>query len=106
MTSPDPRIARFVAEHLPRLRRIYAPDLVLAFGSRARGDALEDSDLDLIVVSGRFEGVPFLERMSRLMTELDVPFAVDVLCYTPEEFAAKREEIGTVSAALEEGLAL
>jgi hypothetical protein len=40
--SPDPRIRGFVAEYLPRLQQRYEPELVLAFGSRARGDALEE----------------------------------------------------------------
>jgi predicted nucleotidyltransferase len=104
--SSDPRIRRFVAEYLSRRQQSYEPELVLAFGSRARGDALEDSDLDLIVVSACFRGVPFLDRITQVSTDLDVPFAVDLLCYTPEESAAKRDEIGTVSAALEEGLVL
>lgn len=104
--NDDPRIRRFVADHLPRLKQLYEPALVLAFGSRARGDALEESDLDLIVVSTRFQGIPFLERATRVLNDLDVPFAVDVLCYTPDELAAKRDEIGTVSAALEDGLVL
>jgi hypothetical protein len=40
--SSDPRIRRFVAEYLPRLQQCYEPELVKAFGSRARGDALEE----------------------------------------------------------------
>lgn len=102
----DPRIRAFVERHLPRLRELYEPELVLVFGSRARGDALDESDLDLLVVSRQFQGVHFLERMSRVVSDLDIPFGVDVLCYTPEELAGKREELGTVSAALEEGLTL
>jgi hypothetical protein len=102
----DPVLRRFAARYLPRLRRRYRPALVLAFGSRARGDALAESDVDLVVVSDRFRGVPFLERAARLLGDLDVPFAVDVLCYTPEEFHRKRRELGIVSAALEEGVPL
>lgn len=102
----DPVVRRFVARYLPRLRRRYRPDLVLVFGSRARGEALAESDLDLVVVSERFRGVPFLERITALLTYLRPPFAVEVLCYTPEEFARKRRELGIVSQALEEGFAL
>ena len=97
---------RFAARHLPRLRRRYRPDLVLVFGSRVRGEALAESDLDLLVVSERFRGVPFLERASTLLADIDIPFATDVLCYTPEEFDRKRHELGIVSQALEEGLAM
>jgi hypothetical protein len=73
---------------------------------RSPGPRSRPLNLDLIVVSARFRGVPLLDRITQVSTDLDVPFAVDLLCYTPEEFAAKRDEIGTVSAALEEGLVL
>ncbi len=102
----DPILRRFARQHLPGLRRRYRPQLVLAFGSRARGDALADSDLDLIVVSERFRDVPFLQRSARLLDELAPPYPIDVLCYTPEEFARKRAELGIVSQAVEDGIAL
>lgn len=102
----DPIVRRFANRYLPRLRRRYRPQLVLAFGSRARGEGLAESDLDLLIVSESFRGVSFLERASMLLADLDLPFATDLLCYTPEEFARKRREHGIVSLALEEGLPL
>jgi len=102
----DPVVKRFATRYLPRLRRYYKPELVLAFGSRVRGEGLAESDLDLLVVSERFRGLPFVERASRVLVDLDLPFATDLLCYTPEEFARKRREHGIVSLALEEGLVL
>jgi predicted nucleotidyltransferase len=102
----DPVVKRFAARYLPNLRRRYRPELVLAFGSRVRGEALAGSDLDLLVVSERFRGVPFLERASNLLIDFDLPFATDLLCYTPDEFARKRRELGIVSQALEDGLPL
>lgn len=102
----DPLVRRFASRHLPRLKRRYRPELVLIFGSRARGEALAESDLDLLVVSERFRGLSFLERAPRLLADLDLPFAADVLCYTPDEFARKRRELGIVSLALAEGIRL
>jgi UTP:GlnB (protein PII) uridylyltransferase len=67
---------------------------------------LAESDLDLLIVSESSRGVAFLQRVSTLLADLDIPFAVDLLCYTPEEFASKRREHGIVSLALEEGLVL
>ena len=90
----DPLVKRFQARYLPRLRRRYRPDLVLVFGSRAKGEALADSDLDLLVVSERFQGVPFLARASGLLSDIDLPFPADVLCYTPEEFAESAARSG------------
>jgi uncharacterized protein len=102
----DPLVRRFASRYLPRLRRGYEPELVLVFGSSARGDALADSDLDLLVVSGRFRGHSFLDRASTVLTDLNLPFGADVLCYTPEEFGRKRRELGVVRQALKEGVPL
>ena len=82
---------------------------VIVFGSRVRGDWLEESDVDIIVVSSVFEGMSFSDRASlvlrilweeRVLPRVDV----DVLCYTPEEFERKRREIGVVSEALRYGV--
>lgn len=102
----DPVLKRFVTDYLPRLRQLYSPQLVLAFGSRARGDALADSDVDLLIVSERFGTLGFLDRAVSVLTDLDLPFATDLLCYTPEEFERKRAEYGVVSLAAEQGIAL
>jgi uncharacterized protein len=104
--TTDPLVSRFATRYLPRLRRRYQPELVLVFGSRARGDALRASDLDLLVVSERFRGISFLDRASTVLTDLDLPFGADVLCYTPEEFGRKRRELGIVRQALKDGVPL
>ena len=58
----DERVESFRRDVLPRLVEQFRPRRVLVFGSRARGDALRDSDLDLMVVSEAFAGVAWLER--------------------------------------------
>jgi predicted nucleotidyltransferase len=102
----DPKVAAFVREHLPRLRERFASLRAIVFGSRARGDALSTSDLDLILVSPHFLSVPFLERPVQVLEALDYPGGLELLCYTPEEFEAKREEMGIVRVAVEEGIEL
>jgi uncharacterized protein len=39
-----------LAEAVRRLRQAYAPERIYLFGSRARGEAGEDSDYDLLIV--------------------------------------------------------
>jgi len=102
----DPKVAAFVRDHLPRLRERFAPLRVILFGSRARGEALSTSDLDLILVSPRFASVPFLERPVKILESLGYPGGLELLCYTPEEFEAKREELGIVRIAVTEGIEL
>jgi hypothetical protein len=57
----DERVESFRRDVLPRLVERFRPRRVLVFGSRARGDALRDSDLDLMMVSEAFVGVAWLE---------------------------------------------
>lgn len=102
----DERIARFREEVLPCVVRRFDPDAVILFGSRVRGDALRDSDLDAIVVARAFEGVPWLQRAGRVLETCDVRFGLELLCYTPEEFRRKRRELGIVRIAAEEGVDL
>ena len=102
----DPKLAGFVRDHLPTLRERLAPLRVIAFGSRARGDAPSTSDLDLILVSPWFAAVPFLKRPVAVLETLDYPGGLELLCYTPQEFEEKREEFGIVRVALVEGIPL
>ena len=57
--------ARRVASDLRRAleRRGIRVGEVYLFGSHARGDYLKSSDIDLLVVSEDWEGIPFLKRL-------------------------------------------
>jgi predicted nucleotidyltransferase len=102
----DVRLAAFVRDSLPTLRTRLAPLRVIAFGSRVRGDALSTSDLDLVLVSPWFGSLRFLERAPAVLELLDYPAGLELLCYTPDEFERKREELGVVRVAAEEGITL
>jgi len=63
----------------------------------------------VILVSDAFDGVPWLERVYQagsLWDALEMGAAADVHCYTPVEFARKRESLAAVRAAAERGLDL
>ncbi|BAW02138.1 putative nucleotidyltransferase [Thermus thermophilus] len=78
---------------------------VLLFGSRARGEALEESDWDLLVVSPAFRGMDYLSRVQLLQGCLPLR-NVDYVALTPEEWEARKGEIGLVGEAAREGLVL
>jgi len=79
---------------------------IILFGSRARGDALKNSDYDIMLVSPDFEGKHFTERASEVLRTLTTHFPLDLLCYTPKEFEEKRRQIGIVRKAVKEGIAV
>lgn len=89
-----------------RIKNEFKPKLIILFGSRARGDYLKDSDFDLIVVSEKFKDLDFRERIVEIYKLVDEPIRLDVLCYTPEEFEKKKNQICIVKKAVEEGIQL
>ena len=48
----------------------------------------------------------FLDRSVKVLETLDYPGGVELLCYTPEEFGEKCEEMGIVRVAVKEGIEL
>ena len=86
------------------------PEQVILFGSRARGDAREDSDVDLVVV----EAEPFGKTRSRRLEAARVYEAVsgfdaltDILIYSRDEVDHWRDSVNHVLArALREGMVL
>lgn len=79
-----------LAEMVRRLVDGFQPDFIYLFGSRATGEATEDSDYDLMVVVPRSD-VSFRERWVkafRLLCGVGVP--KDVIVLTRDEFNRKR----------------
>lgn len=61
-------------------------DKIILFGSQARGDAREDSDIDLLVVSSDFAQMPLYRRYEVLGKALArVMQPIEPLACTPEE---------------------
>jgi len=85
------------------------PEKIILFGSAARGQMTEHSDLDFLVV---WEGKEFpnnRRRASYLMRVLpdDVTLPVDVVVLTPEQFGHEVEDDRTpVSMVAGEGVVL
>ena len=86
------------------------PEQVILFGSRARGDAREDSDVDLVVV----EAEPFGPERSRRQelvrlyhALVEFPVSTDILVYSHDDVDYWRDSLNHVLArALREGKVL
>lgn len=102
----DARLLNEIARFRATLARSLPGGLThfMLFGSRATGAARADSDVDLLVVSPAFRDLSYLKRARLVRQEWDLPYPVDVLCYTPEEFATLREQTSIVKVALDEGV--
>lgn len=59
---------------------------IYLFGSYARGDWMEDSDVDVIVVSEKFRDMEYGERYAVVKSVAPPGISLEVLAYTPEEF--------------------
>ena len=85
--------------HIDRLvKRIVAkfhPERVILFGSPARGEAGPDSDIDLLVVMA-VEGAVGEKRLAIRLSLPDLSVPVDVLVTTPEDFAWRKDVVGTI----------
>ncbi|MCX6600940.1 MAG: nucleotidyltransferase domain-containing protein [bacterium] len=97
------RAGKEIAAFIRELRRQFSPEQIILFGSRARGDHWKPSDYDFIIVSSRFAGIHWHDRMVRILNLWNLPEGLDVLPYTPQEFADKRENSSTVRSAVREG---
>lgn len=91
------------AKRLTDLLAAEGAQLVLAFGSYARGTVGPHSDLDLLVVLDTAE--PFIARLTRLHELLRPMVALDLVAYTPAELNAIRHR-PFIRQALDEGVVL
>lgn len=81
----------------------YKPLKVYLFGSYAKGEADESSDIDIVII--KETGLGFLERLKEVIRYINVPKSVDALVYTPEEFKKMQDEGNAfVEMILEEGV--
>lgn len=90
--------------------REVSPETIILFGSRARGDARSDSDVDLLVV----ETEPFSPQRSRrkeaarlYMALRELAISKDILLYSRDEFERWKNSLNhVVGRAYREGRVL
>ncbi len=76
--------------------REFRPRQVILFGSRAKGDNTDHSDVDFLVVMP-FEGPRWKNEVKILKALNRFRGAKDVIILTPEEFEGKRNIPGTIA---------
>ncbi|MCX5637954.1 MAG: nucleotidyltransferase domain-containing protein [Planctomycetota bacterium] len=88
-----------------QIGREFGAERVILFGSYARGEVTEDSDIDLLVI-GPFKGRS-VDKSVEIRMKLKPQFPVDLLVRTPEK-VRQRLEMGDsfLREILEEGKVL
>lgn len=88
---------------IKRLVSRFDPDQIILFGSRARGTAHADSDVDLLVVMP-LKGSKRAKQVEMRVALHDIHVPKDIVVVTPEEVARLRDIAGTIlHPALREG---
>jgi len=99
------QIIKKIAE---KVRRQYHPQKIIVFGSYAWGNPTRDSDVDLLIIKETNE--KHRERslkVRRILSEENALVGIDILVYTPEEFAKRIEmEDSFLSKILKRGKVL
>ncbi len=84
--------------------REFNPQKIVIFGSVARHEATDDSDLDMLIVMDT--DAPYLSRsypIRRLLYENDIP--LDLMVLTPDEFESRsKKESGLVHHIVSTGV--
>lgn len=83
-------IERELADLVPRIVEELHPQKIILFGSAARGEAGEMSDIDLCVIADT--DLRFFDRMSAVQKLWQGNRELQVFVYTPDEWRRMREE--------------
>lgn len=87
MTPPTPSDLERVVRNLVER---YRPRCIILFGSMARGEGGEDSDIDLCIIKETDR--PFFSRIVEARTVADGETPLDLLVYTPAEWSQMLQE--------------
>lgn len=83
-------LKRELGRWLPLLLAHEQPEKIILFGSYPAGQVSEWSDLDMVII--KETEAPFLERVRRVLALLEPRVGLDILVYTPKEFAELGQE--------------
>ncbi len=93
-----------IIEGIRRFKKKIGVEKAYLYGSYARGEANKHSDVDVILLSKKFEHKTFTERMKGLWLAWTLDLPVDFLCYTPREFNEQKKQVSIISQAIKEGI--
>lgn len=95
------KLKKNIVKELINLKRKYNAEKLILFGSHARGDFNESSDLDIVLIKNTNKR--FIDRIGDILKIYKGDIPLEPFVYTPEEFKKmkKRDFIKTI---LKEGI--
>jgi predicted nucleotidyltransferase len=105
-TAKTTTTQEYIDRMVKRIVKRFRPEMIILFGSQARGDAGPDSDVDLLVVMAP-NGAAREQRLEIRGALHDIPVPIDIIVTTPADFAWRKEVVGTIEwPAAQEGKVL
>lgn len=95
---------KLIREFITRLSKSVDLESLVLFGSRARGEHLDSSDVDVVVVSPSFQGLSVDARLNLVQNAWPGGKALESVPITPEELKDMKKLV--ICDALEEGIVL
>ncbi len=97
---------RKLEEIIDRILRVIVPDKIILFGSRARGEARDDSDYDLLLIKSGIRSEDERAIAQDIYVNLiGVKAGVDVIVKTPENVEeGRKRQSSIVREATDEGV--
>jgi predicted nucleotidyltransferase len=87
--------AKKIQQMVSLIVKKFQPEQIILFGSHARGEGGPDSDVDLLIVMP-VEGSKRDKAIEIGIALKDVRVPKDIIVTTPEDFAWRKEIIGTI----------
>ncbi len=104
--ATEEEVQRITREYVKRLGRGIRVQKAILTGSWARGSYLEDSDVDLLVVSDDFAGMELPSRLVLLQKHWKSRLPLEAFGYTTSEFHSLTRKSGYVRDAVRNGVTL
>jgi predicted nucleotidyltransferase len=101
MPSLSSEQAEELADLVRQLIDQFQPECIYAFGSRARGDAQPDSDVDLMVVVAESDDPGYRRAQdARRSLQRRFLFSLDILVWTSDEFNQRSPNPATLPGTI------
>jgi len=104
--ATEEHVHKITKSYVKRLSKSIRVQNAILTGSWATGSYLEDSDVDLIVVSDDFAGMPLPDRLVYLQKSWNSKLPLEAFGYTTSEFRNLKRNSTYVRDAAKHGISI